>query len=295
MRLLAFGDMHLKPSGRQIDFDRIQLPARTDAIVIAGDVVHRLGADDVEAGRRFLAALDEFGVPVLSIPGNHDPNPAHAKLTAGLENVACLHGDVYSLEDLDLLGWGCRQFDVGPELTGRSFDSLDPRDEPRERRYAADRSAERIENALFEHVTGDLSRGDLASRLEIEEGERPHLWDQLEDFEGTYGTLEALFSTASEPIVAVTHVPPYGTELDRHHSAGNREVDLRELHLGSIALKIALRVHQPAVAVSGHSHNPTYESLSTGKSSTHLLNLGFRGIATIDLSSSKGFRYNRLR
>lgn len=293
MRLLAFGDTHIKPTDTSMDLDGIELPAGTDAVVTVGDVVHRTGADDVAVGREFLAGLADAGVPVYSVPGNHDPMPTHTELTDGLEGVECFHETVDSVDAIDLLGLGCDRFDVGPEVTCRDFESLDPRTGSSDRRHAADENARRLEAALHEYVTTDVPREDVATRLEIREDEFPTLWDQLDAFDESYNRLASLFERATPPTVVLSHVPPYGTELDRHHSLGEREADLDELHVGSVALKIAFRVHRPAVAISGHSHNPVYETLSSGDGVTHLLNLGFQGVATLDYAPDDGFGYER--
>lgn len=291
MRLLAFGDTHVKPTGRSLDYDRLELPPGTDAVVTVGDVVHRTGPDDVSAGRAFLEELAGLGVPVYSVPGNHDPVDAHGAMTEGVPEASVLHDDVVSVGEVDLLGRGCHRFDVGPEVACTDFAALDPRDSSGGRRHAADRNAKRLEDALYEYVTGDATEEGVAEALDVRRGERPKLSDGLDELDRAYDRLDALFETATFPTVVLTHVPPYGTELDRHHSVGEREADLDGLHVGSIALKLALRVHRPAVALSGHSHNPVYETLSDGGTTVHLLNLGFRGVVTVDYDG--GFSYVR--
>jgi len=291
MRLLAFGDTHVKPTGRSPAYDRLALPPDTDAVVTVGDVVHRTDRESVEAGRAFLAALADLGARVYSVPGNHDPPPEHGGLTDGVPAASVLHDGVVSVGEADLVGWGCEGFDVGPEVACLDFAALDPRNATGDRRHVADRNARRLEDALYEYVTGDETEAEVADALDVRPDERPTLSEGLDELERTYDRLDALFEAAASPTVALTHVPPYGTELDRHHSLGEREADLDGLHVGSVALKLALRVHRPAVALSGHSHNPAYETLTAEGSTVHLLNLGFRGVVTVNYD--EGFSYTR--
>lgn len=291
MRLLAFGDTHVKPTGESLDYDRLGLPRNTDAVVTVGDVVHRTGPDDLAAGRDFLGELAELGVPVHSVPGNHDPASEHGAMTDGVSGASVLHDEVISVGDVDILGWGCEQFDAGPEVTCRDFAALDPRNSSGDRRHAADRNARRLETATHEYVTTDATEREVAETLGVRRDERPALAEQLRELDRTYDRLDALFEAATPPTVVLSHVPPYGTELDRHHSLGEREADLDGLHVGSLALKLALRVHRPAVALSGHSHNPVYETLRADGDIVHLLNLGYQGVATVDYD--EGFSYTR--
>ncbi|WP_276299479.1 metallophosphoesterase family protein [Halorussus lipolyticus] len=291
MRLLAFGDTHVKPTGESPDYDRLGLPAGTDAVVTVGDVVHRTGREDLRAGRDLLGELADLGVPVYTVPGNHDPAGEHGAMVEGVSGASVLHDEVVSVGDVDLLGWGCEEFDAGPEVTCRDYSALDPRTSSGDRRHAADRNARRLETATYEFVTTDATERDVADKLGITRDERPTLAEQLAELRETYDRLDALFEEASSPTVVLSHVPPYGTELDRHHSLGEREADLDDLHVGSLALKLALRVHRPAVGLSGHSHNPVYETLQEEGETVHLLNLGYQGVATVDYD--EGFSYAR--
>jgi Icc-related predicted phosphoesterase len=78
---LVISDLHLRATGAQ--YPVADLPVETHDIVLSlGDVVdeNREHAKSVSAGeayeargRAFLERLDEQGVPVLTVPGNHDP------------------------------------------------------------------------------------------------------------------------------------------------------------------------------------------------------------------------------
>jgi len=79
--LLVISDLHLRATGAQ--YPVADLPVEAHDIVLSlGDVIdeNREHAKSVSAGeayeergRAFLERLDEQGVPVLAVPGNHDP------------------------------------------------------------------------------------------------------------------------------------------------------------------------------------------------------------------------------
>jgi Icc-related predicted phosphoesterase len=85
----------------------------------------------------------------------------------------------------------------------------------------------------------------------------------------------------------VSHVPPFGTALDVHHSAEARADD--HLHDGWMAMSGAIRHAAPHVGVFGHSHIRGYDSFDG--SETHLLNGGFRGVTTVNLGEG-GFGFS---
>lgn len=105
-----------------------------------------------------------------------------------------------------------------------------------------------------------------------------------------------MFDDASGPIVFLSHVPPYNTPLDRHHSIGVREADFDGLHVGSIGTKLELRKHNPFVALSGHSHNDAYQPGFAGQGGEpHCLSLDFEGMARITVdANNRTFGYEFL-
>lgn len=298
MRLLAFGDLHLKAGGEPVNYDRLGVPEGVDAVVSVGDVVHRVTPDDVAAGRAFFEHVAESGVPIVAIPGNHDPDGEYERLIGGLPTAVNAHERVVDATAFDgpddplnghaIVGWGCEGFDFKPEMRLIDFGSLDPRSAPRsERRYAADRAASRLEDALFEYVTAGGDPDSLAEELGIARGERPEFGQQLDRTLSTFETLDGLLSEASGEAIVCTHIPPYNTPLDRHHSVGRREADLEGLHVGSVSLKLALRKHRPIAALNGHSHNGEYRAGIDGTAGRpHMLNVGFRGIIDVDVDGS---------
>jgi len=103
--------------------------------------------------------------------------------------------------------------------------------------------------------------------------------------EDTYDCLAEILEGQDDVLLA-THVPPYNTSFDRHHAVGSRKEHLEFAHLGSIAIKLAIRTHDVFGSLSGHSHSYGYDVTTHDGSTTptHYLNLGFRGIATLHVS-----------
>ncbi len=71
-----------------------------DAIVSIGDVIDdnadhtgdtTVGSEYEERARAFFERLNGVGVPVLAVPGNHDPVACTRRLTDGLANVVVAH------------------------------------------------------------------------------------------------------------------------------------------------------------------------------------------------------------
>lgn len=243
---------------------------------------------------------------MVSVPGNHDPAECYPEMIGDLKNVTLGHDRVVTAADLDaggddrhddctIAGLGCEETGDIPELATRHVSAIDPRSES-DRRHAADVGALALENAVFDYVTGDDSKETLLSRLEVRQNERQAFFDGLAEVERRLERLGALFEQSHEPDIFLSHVPPYNTALDRHRSVGEREVDLEGLHVGSLAVKITARKHEPFAVLSGHSHNREYE-IGTADSAEqpHFLGLGFRGVSRITVDPATGaFAYEFL-
>jgi len=297
MRLVVFGDLHIKASGKRPSYDNLSVPSDTDGIIIVGDVVHQTDPDDIAAGQEFYAVLAESDIPVWTIPGNHDPMADHREMAAPFDSVTLVHEDVVSIDEVDLVGWGCEALQVEMSVTPRAFDALDPRQQSGNRRYLADRVAEQLEDALYQYVQMGRSKTELIEQLDIAPDERAQFTEQLTAFNDRYATIKRLLTDAGSRCIVATHIPPYGTGVDRHHSIGERKANMQELHQGSIALKIALRTTEVAVVLCGHSHEAGYEILNDADSA-HLFNPGFQGIATVEYSpiaASFSFEYHTPR
>jgi len=151
-----------------------------------------------------------------------------------------------------------------------------------------------LENELYRFLTEETTKRDLLSELDISQGNREEFATQLDNTVETYEEISELLTDANEAPIVLSHVPPYNTEADRHHSIGQREMELESAHVGSLALKLALREHSPPVALHGHSHNPAYEPLFDTEAGVHSLNPGFQGIVRISLEAKTGFSFRRL-
>jgi len=304
-RILVFGDPHIKPIETSVDLSRISIPDDIDLVVSLGDVIHDARDDAIEYGRDFFERVASFDRPVVAVPGNHDPLEHYSDIIGGLDNVRNAHDRVLTPSDsrdsatssrteIQFVGWGCEQFDQEPELRPAEFPELIPENSPGQRRYIADQVAQRIEDELYAYLTGGRDIHSLAETLEIKPSNRPAFQEQVDETAAVFDHLSELIKTAAGETVVLSHVPPYNTESDRHHSIGDRDNDIEGLHVGSSGLKLALRAHGPVAALHGHSHNPTYECLD-GSQVVHSLNLGFQGIATVTIETNPaGFSFNRL-
>jgi Icc-related predicted phosphoesterase len=85
-------------------------------------------------------------------------------------------------------------------------------------------------------------------------------------------------------VVIVSHLSPFNTSFDQHHSKGAREEDREAFHTGSIALKLITKTYDVYATISGHSHAFGYDTGDSETGSTHMLNLGYRGLGIADIS-----------
>jgi len=127
-----------------------------------------------------------------------------------------------------------------------------------------------------------LSQSGQLATLGIKDSERALFERGIDEIQDTYELLSDLLED-QEDVLLATHIPPFNTSFDRHHAVGTREEDREFLHVGSIALKLAIRDHDVFATLSGHSHTYGYDIGDEGDGRPHYLNLGFRGIGTISL------------
>lgn len=307
MHLIAFGDPHIKPVDNSIEYENLDIPRDIDVIVTIGDVIHRPNPPDIAEGRKFFNRLDEQGIPVIAVPGNHDPNEHYKSLIDDCANVVNAHKRVITdktfqglesgvFEGHAFVGWGCESREFTPEIRLIDHSSLDPRQGTsiEERRYQSDRTAQRLEDEVYEFLNDSVDRETLTTNLGISDS-RPLFYEQLDEAIENYETISDLLSRTDYPTILCTHIPPYNTEIDRHHSIGEREVDLEGLHTGSLGLKLAMRKHRPFLALNGHSHEGAYQPGIGQDVNIHLLNLGLKGIASIQVNAeSEMFSYEFL-
>lgn len=287
MRVLVYNDLHLKPAGSDYNIDALAVPEDIDAVWIAGDLTHREGKDDVALATRFVKQFPS-DVPVLYVPGNHDPAPMPERVVDGVKRAVSGHNLVHQYKSVTVVGWGCEQRSLDPPLDQGAFPALDPRTAPHdERRYAADKIADAIEHAFHKVVTDEAAPRDAASMLDIADENLAAFSEDTATITETYDYLAELVGDRSD-VVLVSHLSPFNTSSDRHHSIGKRKIDLEFFHTGSIALKLLARTHDIFAIYSGHSHNFGYETGATESGTPHMLNLGFRGIGLLEVDPSAG-------
>jgi Icc-related predicted phosphoesterase len=287
MRLLVCGDLHLKPAADDYDLAAVSPPEDVDAALVLGDLTHRAGDDDAELARRFIGRLAP-DVPVVYVPGNHDPAPMPGEVVDTALGATAEHLSARTLGNLTVVGWGCERRSLAPSLPQTDFDALDPRTAPRgDRRYVADRIADDLLDACHRVVRGSASAGEAATSLGIMDDETAAFRRGLNAIEATYERLSERLDGRSDALLA-THVPPFGASFDRHHAVGERETDREGLHTGSIALALAIRDHDVFAAFSGHSHESGYDAGDGDDGRPHLLNLGFRGVGVATVDPDRG-------
>jgi Icc-related predicted phosphoesterase len=281
MRVLVCNDLHLKPAASDYDIDAVVIPNSVDAVFIAGDLTHRNGEDDIALARRFI---DQFNVDLLYVPGNHDHAPMPERVVDNFEHATNGHNVVREYESCSVVGWGCEQRSLNDTLDQAAFPILDPRTASRgARRYQADQSAQAIETALYDLVTDQATVYDAAEDLGIAAENIPAFRQSIQTIQETYTHLSDLVGDRSN-VVIVSHLSPFNTSFDRHHSKGAREEDREAFHTGSIALKLITKTYDVYATISGHSHAFGYDTGDSETGSTHMLNLGYRGLGIVDIS-----------
>jgi Icc-related predicted phosphoesterase len=115
---LVIGDIHLQATGERFPVEELSLTDH-DVVVSLSDVIdeNRDHAKSAEAGdiyeqrgREFFKHLDEQGVPILAVPGNHDPIMCTQRLVNDLENIEIIHQDAVTIStnitdrDLTIVG-----------------------------------------------------------------------------------------------------------------------------------------------------------------------------------------------
>ncbi|RKD86223.1 calcineurin-like phosphoesterase family protein [Halopiger aswanensis] len=281
--------------------------AGVDVLVSVGDIVddNRDHADAAETGHQYEAAgrewfqtvATEYDVPIVAVPGNHDPVDCTERLVSDVPNAVCAHkcvvdGSAFEqgsplFEPFALVAMGCERFnlrdgftyDIVPELNPANSDATDDLD------YRARQTAERIESTFGRLLAGDLSVGEAATALEVRDARRDAFERCVETVTRRYERLVGLFDDAAAAPILVSHESPFFVEFDYHHQwdgPGER------LHRGSLPLKLAIRSEAPNAAFCGHIHNAGRDAVETVDGYCQVLNLGAGGVAIVDLDRDAG-------
>ncbi len=285
MKFLLYGDLHLKPSGSGYDFGKMVIPPDIDAVLILGDLTHRAEDDDQALAEEFIS---RFGadLPVIYIPGNHDPSPTDKNVVDSIPEAYPGHKQIHQFEQVTVVGWGCEKRTLYSNLDQTNYEALDPHGVPKDRqRYTANQVADKIETVCYNMICGDATISEAVESLRIRASEEKTFHREISAIEERYESISKILEGQKNVLLA-THVPPYNISFDRHHAVGSRKQHLEFVHLGSIAIKLAIRTHDVFGALSGHSHAYGYDVITHEESPTptHYLNLGFRGIATLRVS-----------
>lgn len=287
MDILVCGDLHLKPGGEAHSIEKIPVAEEIDFALVVGDLTHRDGRDDVALAREFVEYVTE-SVPLLYVPGNHDHMPMPERVVDGIDDAAVAHKTTFDTGELSVVGWGCTQRSLEAPLDVREFEALDPTTEPpNKRRYVADAAAEQLLAACEAVIIEDQSISTVATELGLSRQEQARFETGVETVAARYETLEEMLGDA-EHVLLATHLSPYNTSFDRHHSVGGRDAELESLHTGSFAIRLASQSHDVFAAISGHSHSQGYDVGTGPAGQPHLINLGFRGIASFTLEPNHG-------
>lgn len=297
--LLLYGDLHLGPTGRERVFERPDLDTLdVDAIVSIGDVVDDNvdhGGRDARRyerrGRAFFEHLDDTGLPVVAVPGNHDPVATTERLTDGLANVVVAHERVLRPNDLpggadldgcSLVGVGCERFDQSPTLPYAAFEAIDPRTDatPGTVGYVADDAADQVETVVSAFLSREATVEDVADELSVTGAARDRLGGHLDALCDEFLGARSLLREAGDGAVLLSHRSPFNTNFDYHHSFD--DLDGR-LHRGSISLKMAAAATAPLATFCGHVHCRAHDVLETVEGPRIAYNPGSPGVAVVDI------------
>jgi Icc-related predicted phosphoesterase len=296
--LLVISDLHLRATGAQ--YPVADLPVEAHDIVLSlGDVIdeNREHAKSVSAGeayeergRAFLERLDEQGVPVLVVPGNHDPVDCTQRLSEGLTNVHSLHGVTRNVVvgadwSLTIAGWGCKQFDFTPALLSPDYPDIPVEDEVR----TPDAVASTLLRAAGQYLAGDLSETNLAHKLGTE-ATNPSFETSLARLDARFKTLVELVEGANSRGVVASHISPFNVPFDirgQHSHDG-------DYHFGSVALRIALAAAGVDACLSGHTHQRGLTAIPTTSGHSYVHNPGDAGVSSVSISQDGTLRAEQI-
>jgi len=286
--MLVVTDLHLRRTGAEYPVGDLPVEAH-DLVLSLGDVIdeNRDHAKSTEAGeayekrgRAVLERLDQRGVPVLAVPGNHDPVDCTRRLSEGLANVHPLHRTARRVAveagwSLTVAGWGCEQFDFTPALLSPHYPDVPVESGAQ----TPDAVANALLRAAAKYLDGELSRATLANAVGTE-ATNPSFETSLARLDARFETLVDLVADVPNPTVLASHVPPFNVPFDvrgQHSHDG-------DYHFGSVALRIALAATGVDACLSGHTHQRGLTAIPTTSGHSYAHNPGDAGVSSISVS-----------
>lgn len=217
MKFLVYGDLHLKPAGSGYALDKMVIPPDIDAVLILGDLTHRAGEDDIALAEEFVSRF-AADLPVIYVPGNHDPAPTEERVVESIKEAYSGHENVHQFDQLSVIGWGCEKRTLYSNLDQTNYKALDPHGVPHEhRRYTANKIADKIEAACYDVICGSKTIGDAVESLEIEPSEEATFHREMAVVETAYRQLAEVLEGTEDVLLATMyhHTIPHSTAITR--------------------------------------------------------------------------------
>ena len=286
--LLVVSDLHLRATGEQ--YPVADLPVRKHDLVISlGDIVDEnrehaksdsAGKAYEERGRELFKHLDHQGVPVLAVPGNHDPVDCTQRLSKDFTNVHLLHRKTQDVDvegdwSLTIAGWGCEQFDFTPALLSPDYPDIPVESEAE----TPDSVASALLRAAGTYIAGDLNKENLANEVGTEL-KNSSFETSLTRLDSRFNTLVELVENANSPTIVTSHVSPFNVPFDMREQHSHEG----DYHFGSVALRLALAATGVDGYLSGHTHQRGLTAVPTTSGHAYVHNPGDAGVSSVSIS-----------
>ncbi|ELY39804.1 metallophosphoesterase family protein [Natronorubrum tibetense] len=304
VRLLLLGDLHLSATGPTTPPECPNIESLdVDAIVSIGDIIddntdhagdETAGSAYERRGRAFFEQLNEVGVPVITVPGNHDPVDCTRRLANGLDNVIVAHrcavDDLIrkqpTLEAVRFVGWGCKQFDLTPTFAYDQYPGIVPElTEVKSVTQTAAQTANAVEAIVGRFLAGRLDSREAAVELGVSADRQQKCAGELTELAEEFDEIRELLTNKGETTILLSHESPFHVDFDHHHSS---EALRGRLHRGSIPLKMAIAASAPDVVFSGHMHAEGRDVIETTGGYADIYNPGSPGVSFVEIETETG-------
>jgi predicted MPP superfamily phosphohydrolase len=179
MKLMVYGDLHLKPAGSGYDLEQLTIPPDIDAALILGDLIHRAGGDDRALAAEFVS---RFGpdLPVVYVPGNHDHAPTEQQVVDSITEAYSGHKEVHRFDQVSVVGWGCENRTLDYSLDQTKYEALSLEGVSKDRRrYTANQIADEVEAACYDVICGSGNISEAVDSLGITRAEEATFRDEM--------------------------------------------------------------------------------------------------------------------